>query len=175
MRTAFAISNYFIEKDISESQQVSPMKLQKMLYFSYGWYSAIKNDTLFKEHFQAWAYGPVVSEVYHEVKKYGNNSITSLISNYFGDESDMFSFKLNTPKIKDDNIEFKAFLHEMWNIYSKHSAIALSEMTHIDGSPWKKTIENNNNKITVGIEIEYDLIKSYFSEQLREISTKTAV
>ena len=107
------VANYFIERGLKESNPVNPMKLQKLLYFSYGWYLALTdaNDRLFDAKIQAWKYGPVVENIYHDVKQYGNYPITAPISKFLiGEGESMFSFKTSTPRIQEsldsDEVKF---------------------------------------------------------------------
>jgi uncharacterized phage-associated protein len=68
-----AIANYFIEL----AKFITPMKLQKLVYFAHGWCLALADKPLINEKIEAWQYGPVVSSLYREFKKYGNEGITS--------------------------------------------------------------------------------------------------
>ena len=80
----------------------------------------------------------------------------------------MFSLKLSTPKLKeDDDKEVISFLNSMWKIYSKYSAIQLSEMTHQDGTPWDITVK----KYGINVDIQYQLIKDYFNSELEKLKT----
>ena len=54
------------EKDIPITQ----MKLQKLLYLINGFYAAMIGEFLVNEDFQAWEHGPVLPEMYFELKKY---------------------------------------------------------------------------------------------------------
>src|SRR5256885_15287234 len=78
MENTFSIANYFIQRGIDSNKSVTPMKLQKLIYFAHGWYWAIKNEPLIDESVEAWKYGPVIPSVYHAFKHYGTDSIKSL-------------------------------------------------------------------------------------------------
>jgi len=75
MESALAVANYFIKKGIDTKKSVSPMKLQKLVYFAHGWRLALYNSPLIDEAIQAWQYGPVIPGIYHEFKHYGNRDI----------------------------------------------------------------------------------------------------
>ena len=63
------IVHYFHSRGI-----VDPIKLQKMLYISFGYYSFYNNDQdLFCEKIEAWRYGPVVPDYYHHNEYFLNN------------------------------------------------------------------------------------------------------
>lgn len=75
-RTA-AVANYFLDKAREDGVDLSPMKLQKLIYFAHGWHLAIYGEPLIDESVEAWAWGPVISSIYHDFKKYGRDPITS--------------------------------------------------------------------------------------------------
>ena len=49
---------------LDRSGPVTAMKLQKLLYYSQAWSLVWDEAPLFHERIEAWAYGPVVPEVY---------------------------------------------------------------------------------------------------------------
>lgn len=161
------IANYFIEKGLIEKNPVNPMKLQKLLYFAYGWYWAFNNSKLFNSDIQAWKYGPVVENIYHDVKQYGNYPITTPISKFlYGDGSGMFSFKLSTPRLdSEDNEEIIKFLNDIWKVYSPYNALELSTLTHQEGTPWDKTSKEESFAQKMGVKISDDVIKNYFLDE----------
>lgn len=75
------IANYIIwlvNKDADKPLgSLTPLKLQKILYYVYTTYLKKYDESLFPEPFQKWQYGPVVKEVYHEFKTIGVNHISS--------------------------------------------------------------------------------------------------
>jgi uncharacterized phage-associated protein len=70
-----AIANYFIELAKKKDKFITPMKLQKLVYFAHGWCLALSDEPLIDEKIEAWKYGPVVTSLYHEFKRYGNDGI----------------------------------------------------------------------------------------------------
>ncbi|RZK27839.1 MAG: DUF4065 domain-containing protein, partial [Hymenobacter sp.] len=42
------------------------MKLQKLVYYCQAWHLVVFNAPLYLEEIQAWAYGPVVYELYKQ-------------------------------------------------------------------------------------------------------------
>ncbi|PKN16503.1 MAG: hypothetical protein CVU66_00705 [Deltaproteobacteria bacterium HGW-Deltaproteobacteria-23] len=140
------IANFFINKGISEDLPITPMKLQKLLYFAYGWYTMISKDRpLFNESFQAWQFGPVCSSIYHSCKKYRNNPITERIDS----------------EASNIDVELTKYLEGIWGIYKDSSAIQLSNETHRIGTPWY-IVTNGGKEIWPDTTIEWQLIKEYF-------------
>lgn len=50
------------------NSEVSPLKLQKSLYFMYAYYGAMQDKELFQAEFEAWDYGSVIRDVYLQNK-----------------------------------------------------------------------------------------------------------
>jgi uncharacterized phage-associated protein len=100
---------------------VTPLKLQKLVYYAQAWYLAIYDKPLFKDKIQAWAHGPVVPSLYHRCKDYGYNPINPKD----------FKKPILSKKIKEH-------LAEVYDVYSGFSAWQLEQMTH-EEAPWKNT------------------------------------
>ena len=65
--------NYEIQ---GQDADITPMKLQKLLYYCQGYSLALTGKPIFYEEIEAWKNGPVVESVYQEYKKYKNNVIS---------------------------------------------------------------------------------------------------
>ena len=142
--TALSIANALIQLSHKKGNPVSNMKLQKLVYFSYGWFLAIRKERLFEDEIQAWKYGPVIPELYHSFKLYYSNPIPE--AHY----------------LKSDSVEVSgdatALLESVWQAYGDKTAIELVDMTHKVGTPWEKTFERSvSNSI-----IKDELISAYF-------------
>lgn len=150
-----AIANYFIDV-ASNSGGVSPMKLQKLVYFAHGWHFALYDEALLDEQIEAWQYGPVISTLYHEFKDYGNRPITRMATQFVIGEGE---YRIVTPTIPDD-ADLKAFLDRIWEVYGDYTAIQLSNMTHEEGTPWD-TVWGEHG-VPRGTDIPSECIKEYF-------------
>jgi len=102
MHNPLAIANYFIELAKNDANLVSPMKLQKLVYFALGWCLALADKPLINEKVEAWQYGPVVGSLYREFKKYGNEGITSPAVEFKHLEG--FKFANVIPTVEDEAI-----------------------------------------------------------------------
>ena len=72
MCNVFAVAKKFCE---ARSWQISNLTLQKMLYIAQVIYLGTFDSRLFKAEFEAWDYGPVIPEVYHRFKIFGDKYI----------------------------------------------------------------------------------------------------
>ena len=123
MCTVYEVADYFLripEDDAGDA--ISPMKLQKLLYYAQGFSLALLNHPLFEEDFEAWTYGPVIPTVYAKYKQYGNNAIP---------RPESFDRAVFT----DEEIRL---LDEVYDAFGQYSAWALSELTH-KTPPWRDT------------------------------------
>lgn len=62
--------NLVIEYLLNQCEDITPLALQKSLYYVQGFYYAFYHKFLFAEDCQAWAHGPVYPEVYYRYKDY---------------------------------------------------------------------------------------------------------
>ena len=75
MISAIQVAQYLLALAHSKGDQISNLKLQKLLYYLQGFSLVVNNKPLFPEAIEAWTHGPVVASVYHKYSKYGNNHI----------------------------------------------------------------------------------------------------
>lgn len=119
-------AKYFVYLSYSGSRaSLTPLKLQKILYFAQGWSYVWDNRPLFADTFEAWQYGPVNPKVYNYFKKYGRNEIP--------EEEGILH-------VSDE--DSKETMEAVWYDYRNYSAFELVEMTH-EQLPWKKAYEDN--------------------------------
>ena len=141
------ISNKIIANtNISPGETISNLKLQKLLYYTQGFFIAVFDRKLFEEPIEAWQYGPVVREAYLHFKDFGSSSISL--------QEDVSIINL----AQDEDELFKEVMEE----YGQFSAVKLMNMTH-EELPWKKTFSENPQG-----EISYELLKEYFKTQITE-------
>ena len=123
---------------------ITPLKLQKLLYYAEGLSLALRGKSLFGEPILAWQYGPVVREVYNTYEYAGRNSITCIVDI---DENDI-------PKDEFDIIK------TTMQFYGSYSAEKLVQMTHGE-YPYKITPRNH--------EISREAIKTFFEAKIHTI------
>lgn len=80
---AVDVAKYFItingqKNSDDEGNNLSKLKLQKLLYYAQGYYLALYNEALFDEEIRAWEHGPVVKEVYDHFKNIQGNFIPTI-------------------------------------------------------------------------------------------------
>ena len=139
--TVLDVANWFLAKSKDEGVDLRHMKLQKLVYFAYGWYSVDMDEPLFSEQVCAWPHGPVVEDLYQKYKLFKKNPI----------EVDDISY----PPVSE---EVRSILEEVWEIYSPCTDTHLRNITHRHEAPWSKVYNNRDRNI----EIPYSDIQNYF-------------
>lgn len=135
-------ANYlvYIMKDAFDD--LTNMKINKLLYFAQGYYLKKYGVPLFDDVIEAWEHGPVVAEVYAAYKKYGDKPIT---------EYDAGAIAEVKPEAED-------ILYGVARKYGRYTASALRNMTHVVGSPWDLVYQEGHTHT----EIPLSFIQSYF-------------
>ena len=65
------VISYIFEK----LDEVTPLMLQKLLYYIQGWSFVLNGREMFEENCEAWVHGPVYKDVYNIFKQFGFNVI----------------------------------------------------------------------------------------------------
>ncbi|MFU2204257.1 Panacea domain-containing protein [Streptococcus hyovaginalis] len=129
MITALDVANTFLDRAKKEKIDISPMKLQKLIYILYKVYLQKNGFRLFEERFEVWQYGPVVSSVYQVFKKFRSNRITEYYLNADG--------TYNTVRFHN-NIRFDNAFEFVWEKYKQLDGVYLSQLTHQPDTAWSK-------------------------------------
>lgn len=158
-----SIANYFLELAEQHGEQISPMKLQKLVYYAHGWYAGYVHQPLINESVEAWQYGPVIPSLYHEFKRFGSGPIKARACDFVPG-----GFAVVAPPA-DPNI--RAFLDNVWRNYSRFTGIALSEMTHSTDSPWHKTWQEHQGMRSV--DIPFETINEHFTTAVQKAQSGT--
>lgn len=149
--TARDVANFFLHLDEFESgsEGISNLKMQKLVYYAFGFYAAIYDIYLFEDPIEAWMYGPVVPTLYKHYKacNYGKDIIP-------------FDQEVPTEEAKDAifdilNEEQRSFIKEVFDEFAQYSAWKLAQMTH-EETPWMAYVHRENKVIPP------EEIKEYF-------------
>ena len=163
-----AIANYFLTVAAEHNEALTPMKIQKLVYFANGWHLAVKGERLIHEQVEAWPYGPVIPSLYRAFRNYGNQAVTRPAVRRGPD----FQI-LRVPSLDDipEKATFtRAFLDRIWDIYGHYTAVQLSNETHRAGTPWHDILTENHGEIPRRTDIPAALMEKYF----RSIARPTA-
>lgn len=124
MHSARKVANYFLDKADEQGKELSPLKVIKLVYIAHGFMLANRRTGLIADVVEAWEYGPVVADLYHALKRYGNDPIPVRL------DEQLASFDFS-----DDE---RAVMDKVFDHYGKFSGGGLSSLTHQEGTPWDK-------------------------------------
>ena len=138
-----SVAKYVISYCREQEYVMSNLKLQKVLYFVQAAFLSTRHYPCFEEDFEAWDFGPVVPEIYHEYKIFGSSNIIA------DNDISRSMFSAEDREIIDDMVD----------ICSGYSASELVSITHSQ-SPWKDAYRRYSNNI-----ISKDAIEEFFSDK----------
>jgi uncharacterized phage-associated protein len=161
MYSAKAIANEFVKISHAQGAALSPMKLQKLLYFAHGWNLALTDKPLLDEEVEAWQYGPVVPSVYHDFKQFGSRAIPREAVDY---EFEDFTVTAVAPSVPDSDEFTHGLIKKIWSVYGRYDGVQLSKMTHEGGTPWANTWREDLPK---GTGIKNEDIENYFKSKVK--------
>lgn len=135
--STIAVANAFIERAKgAKITDLTPMKLQKLVFFAQSWSLKILDKPLVEDFFAKWTYGPVQPQLYHAVKDYQNHHISTLISTLEFTEDG--GFQTVTPEFVDEVGDFRCIIDNIITVYGHMTAANLSRLTHLPDSAWAK-------------------------------------
>jgi uncharacterized phage-associated protein len=156
-----AVANAILEIAEKHNSELTPLKLQKLVYISHGWHLAIKDTVLVEDEYaEAWQYGPVFPSIYHEFKGAGKGSIQKRASEIELTDGPNFHIDVIEPTIPVTDEFTWSLLNKVWDSYGKYSGLTLSDVTHRKGTPWQTTWEGSGHRKNA--DISNDIIKTHY-------------
>lgn len=139
---------------LCKTADITPMALQKLLYYAQAFFHALYKEDLFTDACQAWAYGPVFPEVYNRYKEYGYDPIDMPTTEF---DADIGELTIRELELIDSIIA----------AFGQYSGSVLSRMTHHE-RPWieaRGTLLPKDRSVTV---IDRNSINSYFDSVVQK-------
>lgn len=140
-----------ISNILENSLEISPLTLEKLLYYVEALYMVFYDKRLFKEDCQAWVHGPVYKNVYNLFKDYKYYAIN---------DNELLFIKYYDKKLND---KIKYVLDLVLDTFGNYSGRVLENISHIE-RPWI-----NARKDLICLEPSSEVInikdiKDYFKE-----------
>lgn len=159
--TPLALANAFLARYGSDGG-IDHMKLQKLVYYAYGWWLAYEKEPLLIEGPELWKHGPVFSSLYAVLAPNRSNTITAPQRNT----------PLKPPPLISDNDEKALGLVDwIWERYGQFGSFRLSDMTHAPGTPWQIEAARNNYRVSRHHKIPDELIADCFRKEAEKLGT----
>lgn len=143
--------------------KLSPLKLQKGLYFLFAYYGVQYGSNreelgnvevaynypkfLFNANFEAWNYGPVIREVYFDNKN--------------GNYDHFLATPINEEEVFDNDFEVKKFIKEIFDQVVTTSDFSLVDRSHED-IVWQNAHKDNQSEMC-----NEEIINEYAQEYIQ--------
>jgi uncharacterized phage-associated protein len=152
-----AVANELLDLAEDSGSGIDPLQMEKLVYLSQGWALGLLGTHLFREWIEAWEYGPVVPELYHNLKMFGSSRIKGRMSAY-----DYAQRRIVTASETFGETEGE-IIRAVWEKYGSWSGPRLIRLTHQPGSPWQQT--RGTHPFIYNPRIDPELIKEWFEAE----------
>ena len=157
MRDIKDIAKYVGLSLISKGLTVSPLKLQKILYYLQSWYMVFygRQNTLFTQTPEAWVNGPVYPDIYYQYRDKVSNMCDHLDASHFDTDEEHINEAIEN-LVKDMSLsgdEIELF-DSIFMLYGSKTQNDLIFLTHSE-KPWVEAreelspFERSNNHISL--------------------------
>lgn len=147
MYSAIQVAKFFISRYVGDKNRgIEPIKLQKLVYISYGWCWAALEKELFPDEIQAWKYGPVIPAIWNEFK----------------DDRSTSNYQISIESLSIEK-EIEELLEKIYNVYIKEKSALMVSITYAPGTPWSLVYDGGHDK-----EIPKHVIRYYFEALYEE-------
>jgi uncharacterized phage-associated protein len=157
---AKSIANAFLSLANSHGADVTPMQLQKLIYFANGYFMAEHDGRpLVNEFFEAWDYGPVVPTVYYEFREYVDRPIRRLAYTF----DRVKKRRIVAPQPVGDD-EAEDTVKWVWDAYGGMDGPQLSRLSHKVDGPWDRARKRSSNSFMRNERLEQADLMEYFGK-----------
>lgn len=158
------VANAILKIAETEGFQLTNMSLNKIVYFAHAWSLAIHHKPLVDSSFEAWQYGPVHPQLYRQLKRFGDQTITGRLTRINLEDGSDIEFDVNLDK-HDENLIRKITL-----FYGNYSASRLVQISHERGAPWDQVWSGSENGVCLGMVIPDSMTELFYANKLRSRS-----
>ena len=153
LENLFSVSNKMlrvISYIFERLEEVTPLMLQKLLYFIQGVSFALNGKPVFPENGQAWVHGPVYAEVYDMFRDFKYNPIEDARFAMFNGSEDALT--------EDERRAADLVV----NTFGAYGGKVLEKITHSE-APWKDARKGYGETVPSNEPISMESIKSYYA------------
>jgi len=163
LETLFSVSDKMlrvISYVFEQLQEVTPLMLQKLLYFIQGESYALNGKPMFYEKCQAWVHGPAYPEVYDMFRDFKYNPI---------EDARFAIFEGRENELTDEE---RRVIDLVVNTFGEYGGKILERITH-EEEPWKLARKGYADNIPSNEPISMDSIKAYYIKKNAEYDFST--
>ena len=127
--SALIVGNNILRRAFNDGIDVTPMKLQKLIFLAASEYATITGEQLVAENFEAWEYGSAVRTVHDKFRPFAGKPITVFAKDAMGKARQVDeSARPDVARAVD----------AVWRLGKHMSAVELARITQRPGSAWHK-------------------------------------
>ncbi|MEI7575911.1 MAG: type II toxin-antitoxin system antitoxin SocA domain-containing protein [Armatimonadota bacterium] len=168
-------ANTIVQWHLEQMVTVTPLRVQKVLYYSHGWHLALAGYPMVSSPMEAWTWGPVNPRVYAAFERYSKDEPIRHLA---------FRENGESRKLEDESNEHSRYAASLARAVCDSlkgmSDTALFESTHEEGTPWEVAVRDFTAEFQRPPEpwdheaISNAKIKHFFAAQLNNSSGETA-
>ena len=150
---------------LMKGYSVSPLKLQKMLYYAQAWHMVFfgRDNTLFPDVPQAWVNGPVYPVIYNAYKDKVSGMCDHLDARSFGETDACLGLEAVARKLDLTERQVE-LLESVINLYGSKTQNQLVLFTHSE-KPWTEKREGLRPYEKSTMELSLDTMYQYYKER----------
>lgn len=148
------VARWFVNHaDREAGEAITPLKLQKLVYYAQAWFLANFDRPIFTDDLEAWAHGPAHRGLYAKYRNFGWDALPPEIG------------PLPPENVGD-------FLGAVFDEYGQYSAKKLERMTH-EEKPWLEARGDLPPEAASSMPISKITMRNYYAEHLGKKAIKT--
>lgn len=155
------IGNAILDAAARDGVTLSNLALNKIIYFAHAWYLALYSKPLVDSHFEAWQYGPMHPQIYHQLKRYSDQPIASRLTQIDMETGRDIPVEVELSDEENDHII------KITRFYGVRSAAWLVDATHESGAPWDQVWSAAERTPCPGMIIPDELTERFYSQKRR--------
>lgn len=164
---ARSVANLVLDQADKRNMGITNMALNKIVYFAHAWFLVGFGRPLIGQKFEAWQHGPLVQDIYHSFKTFGDKPISSRAKRL---DRTTAQYVLCEQFFLQNEL---ALLLPVINHYSPIPASKLRNMAHIAGGPWDR-VWNHEGPSNPGMVIPDSDIVDFYADRLPAIGAVNA-
>jgi uncharacterized phage-associated protein/DNA-binding transcriptional regulator YiaG len=137
--------------DPENSESLTQMAVQKLVYFSQVFYLGRFDKLLIEEEVQAWKFGPVFASIRNDF-----DYVEGPVKREFAFTDDELRDIMLSQKEIDANREVREVLNDIWGIFGKYRTSELMHLTHLPETAWSYVYDGSLNRSIPNGEIKRD-------------------
>jgi uncharacterized phage-associated protein len=122
----FEATKFLVFNAEASEDDMTNMRLNKLLYFAHGIHLANYGEPLFEEPVEAWTFGPVFPDIYHRFNKFGRMPIMLEDNSY--------------DRSKFSDLEYASLLDAI-SVFGIYATSVLVEISHNKGGAWDRIMK----------------------------------